>query len=107
MRFNALDNGGSGEEPDKSVEDFLKYNYGQTKDLCQAILSVLVPVLMFSVTFSDKLGDVRSAPWYYKYVMLGSWVCFLLSIIGAGLALVVTWLAARRMLWGRADARTK
>jgi hypothetical protein len=59
------------------------------------------------VNFAEKLGDVKNAPFYHRFIVLGSWSCFLLSIIVCSLALAVSWIAARRMLWGRADDKIR
>ena len=37
------------------VDNFLKYDYGETKDLCKSFLTLVSALLVFSVTFSEKI----------------------------------------------------
>ena len=91
----------------QAVDDFLNYHYTQVKDLCQAFIGILSGILIFSVNFAEKLGDMKNSSSYHRFIVLGSWSCFLLSIIICSLALAFTWIAARRMLWDRADDKIR
>jgi hypothetical protein len=88
----------SDESSSKDFEEFIKYNYGESKELGKLFITVLSGILLFSINFSDKVGGVQNAPPYYRFLLLGSWSCLLISIMGCGLALAISWTAARRVL---------
>jgi hypothetical protein len=85
--------------PSNEFEEFIKYNYGETKELGKLFITLLSGILLFSINFSDKVGGIQNAPPYYRFLLLASWSCLLLSIMGCGLALAISWTAARRVLW--------
>jgi hypothetical protein len=89
----------SQESPSSDFEEFIKYNYGETKELGKLFITLLSGILLFSINFSDKVGGIQNAPPYYRFLLLASWSCLLLSIMGCGLALAISWTAARRVLW--------
>jgi hypothetical protein len=91
----------SSESPSKDFDEFIKYNYGETKELAKMLITLLSGILLFSINFSDKVGGIQNAPPYYRFLLLGSWSCLLLSIMGCGLALVISWTAARGVLWSK------
>ena len=91
----------SGESPGKEFDEFIKYNYGESKELGKLFITVLSGILLFSINFSDKVGGIQSAPPYYRFLLLGSWSCLLISIMGCGLALAISWTAARGVLWSK------
>lgn len=99
--------GESGTTGANPVEEFLNYQYKEIKDLCAQFIALLSGILLFSVNFSDKLVKAESAPVYYKHILVSSWSCFIVSIIGCCLAMAIAWTAARRMLWGEPNDATK
>src|SRR5687767_2944902 len=46
---------------DELAQLFLKYDYPETKDLCKQFLTLVVAVLVFSLTFSEKIADFPRA----------------------------------------------
>src|SRR5436305_14054304 len=74
-------------------ELFLKYNYAETKDLCKHFLTVVTAVLVFSLTFSEKIVDYKNATRFAKILLLTSWALFFVSIIACGIGLVFISLA--------------
>ena len=42
-------------EMDDYIKDFLTYDYAEAKDLAKAFLTLISVILVFSITFSDKV----------------------------------------------------
>ena len=80
-------------------ELFLKYDYVEAKDLCKQFLTVNVTVVVFSLTFSDKVVVFASAPQSSRLLLVVSWSCLLASIIGCGISLAYISLAAGRVVY--------
>src|SRR5438093_461644 len=77
----------------ESSEHFLKYDYTETKDMCKHFLTLVTAVLVFSLTFSEKVVDYKNATGFAKCLLLGSWILFLFAIIACGIGLVYMCLA--------------
>jgi hypothetical protein len=77
------------EERKISADNFLKFDYVETKDLCKQFLALVASLLVFSVTFSEKIVDFDHAPLVPKLLLVGSWFSFLVAIIATGGALYV------------------
>src|SRR3954467_9801709 len=69
----------SDEPLSNDFEGFIKYNYGESKELGKLFITVLSGILLFSINFSDKVGGIQNAPPYYRFLLLGSWSCLLIS----------------------------
>jgi hypothetical protein len=67
---------------------FLKYDYAETKDLSKQFLTLVVAVLVFSLTFSEKIVEFRHASTTTRTWLVGAWTAFILSIVLCGLGLV-------------------
>ncbi len=74
---------------DKTREDFLKYEYGETKDLCKQFLTVVTTVLALSLTFSEKILEFKNAIFEAKLLLISAWISMLFSIILCGIGIVV------------------
>lgn len=77
-----------------SHEDFLKYNYAETKDLSKHFLTLVSGLLVFSLTLSDKVVGFGSASWPVRLALVVAWASMLGAIIACGLGLVFITLAA-------------
>ena len=86
-------------------EDFLNYNYREPIELAKQSIGIISGILLFSINFSDKLGGIQNSPPSYKYVLLSSWACLLVSITLCGLSMALSWNSARHMLWGQKQVR--
>jgi hypothetical protein len=64
---------------------FLKYDYTETKDLSKQFLTLVVAVLVFSLTFSEKIVEFRHASTITRTWLVSAWTAFILSIILCGL----------------------
>src|SRR5262245_44112271 len=76
-------------EPDSL---FMQFYYPETKDLCKTFLTLVTAVLVFSLTFSDKIVDFARATRLAKRLLLAAWFSMLGAILvcGVGLAYVST-----------------
>lgn len=73
------------------TDKFFKIDYSETKDLAKAFLTLLVAVFVASVTFSEKIADLKTAGLWAKSAMITCWVLLLLAIsaCGAGLTYMI------------------
>lgn len=74
-------------------ENFLKYNYTETKDMCLHFLTLITAVLVFSLSFSEKVFDFHNSTKRKKLIVISGWCLFILSIIFCGLGLVANAIA--------------
>jgi flagellar biosynthesis protein FlhB len=72
----------------------LKYNYPETKDLCKQFLTLVVAVLVFSLTLSEKFGQFNQASLPAKFFVVVAWSSMLVSVIFCGVGLTYITLAA-------------
>ena len=70
-----------------SAELFLKYNYSETKDLCKSFLTVVVSILVFSLTFSEKIVAFPSAVPRVRHMLIVSWCGMLIAVIACGIGI--------------------
>ena len=68
-------------------ELFLKYDYVEAKDLCKQFLTLNTAVVVFSLTFSDKVLGFTDASDYSRILLVASWCCLLASIAACGISL--------------------
>jgi hypothetical protein len=72
-------------EWENSPEIFLKFDYIETKDLCKSFLTLVAAVLIFSVTFSEKIIDFLHAGTRERVLLAGSWSALLLATVSCGI----------------------
>jgi len=75
-------------------EIFLKYDYPETKEMCKQFLTLITTVLVISLTFSEKIVKFENASNVSKWLIISSWISFLLAIILCGLGLLFVTMAA-------------
>lgn len=70
---------------------FLSVDYAESKDASKAFLTLLVAVLVASITFSEKIVNIRQSHWTARLLMILCWVLFLIAIgsCGAAMALMI------------------
>jgi hypothetical protein len=76
------------------MKDFLTWDYKEAKDLATSFLTLIAAVLVFTVTFSEKVVGFANASKSKKLFLVASWILFLLAIIFCGTALVAYYNAA-------------
>ena len=82
-------------------ERFMKYDYAETKDFCKHFLTLVVAVLVFSLTFSEKVVGFHTAP-LTATVFLGlAWVSMLVAVILCGVGLKDLALAGGRAVYSQ------
>jgi|SRR5271165_3318801 len=86
------------------IENFLKYDYAETKDLAKTFLTMVSAVLVFSVTFSEKIIDFAHAKLAPRALLISSWVLLLLATISGGAGLYYISIAAGEALYSRSGA---
>ena len=74
---------------DPSIKDFITYNYSEAKDLAKSFLTLISAILVFSITFSEKVVVFQTAGSARRIALIISWICFVLSIIGCGVSIVL------------------
>jgi hypothetical protein len=67
--------------------NFLKYAFTETKDLAEHFLTVVTAVLVFSLTFSEKIATFSAASTWVRVSITVSWSSMLLAIISCGIAI--------------------
>lgn len=82
-----------------SAADFIKYNFTITQDLCKQFITVVTGVLVFSLTFSDKIVNFSSAKKYLRVLLGLSWASMLFAIIACGLGLTYICLAGGQAVY--------
>ena len=68
-------------ETERPSDLFFKYNYTETKDFCKQFLTLVVAVLVFSLTFSEKVVDFPNASLAAKLCLTLAWTSMLISIV--------------------------
>lgn len=80
---------------------FLKYNYTETKDLCKAFLTLITAVLVFSLTFSEKIVGFANVGAPSRVLMVLAWALMIIAIITCGIGLTFNALAGGAAVYGR------
>ena len=83
--------------------EFLKYNFAITEDLCKQFITVVSGVLVFSLTFSEKIVNFSSAKKGLRILLAVSWASMLFAIIACGLGLTYICLAGGQAVYGLDD----
>jgi hypothetical protein len=92
---------------DENAQLFLKYNFSETKDLCKHFLTVVTAVLVFSLTFSDKVVSFATASVTARRLLVVAWSLMLLSIIACGIGLCYISLAGGDAVYKPSDRYLK
>ena len=81
-------------------ELFLKYDFAVTQDLCKQFITLVTGVLVFSLTFSDKVVKFSRAKKFLRVLVAVSWASMLFAIIACGLGLTYICLAGGQAVYG-------
>ena len=73
---------------------FRENDYTESKDLAKAFLTLLTAVFVGSITFSEKIVDIKAARSWAKCAMISCWVLLLVAIIACGTGLAYMTIAA-------------
>jgi len=69
------------------AKKFIEYGYPQIKELSIQFLAILTSILVFSVTFSEKIINHNTAKSYSKITIIFGWSFIILAIISDGIGL--------------------
>ena len=83
------------------AKNFMVYDYAELKDLCKQFLTLVSAILVFSVTFLEKIGGYRAVA---RWPVLACWVAFIIAIVLCGLGLSRIALAGGRAVSGAPSA---
>lgn len=87
-------------EINEAAERFLKFDYGETKDLLKTFITLASASLVLSLTFSEKMVGFTTASTTTQYMLFGSWVLLVVSLICAGIGMCFIAAAAGKILYG-------
>ncbi|MEM6719340.1 MAG: hypothetical protein AAF611_08510 [Bacteroidota bacterium] len=79
---------------------FMEYNFPVTQELCVKFLTITVSVLVFSVTFSEKIIKFNNATKLEKRIIKTAWISLIFAIILCGIGLVIHTIAGGQAVWG-------
>jgi hypothetical protein len=88
---------------DTTPKDFLAFDYSEVKDLSKAFLTLISGILVFSVTFSEKIVKFPGGKPLARRLLLMSWAFFILAILASGLALNCIFYGASKFAHGQSD----
>jgi hypothetical protein len=77
----------------EAVQNFYKYEYSETKDLAKQFLAVVTGVLVFSLTFSEKIVRYDKAARSARWAVRTSWLLHGGAILAAGFAIFLVSIA--------------
>ena len=83
---------------------FLGFVYGEVKDLSKQFLTLLSGVLVFSVTFSEKIVGFPTVSLLAKNLLFVSWLLFIGALVATGAAIWLNYVCASMVLRGREDS---
>ena len=72
---------------DSAAEQFMKYDYAETKDLCKQFLTLVSGILVFSITFAEKIVGYKEEGISARWPIVASWASFIVAISLVGIAL--------------------
>lgn len=79
---------------------FIEFDYAETKDLAKAFITVVSGVLVFSLSFAEKIVRFENAVAATKATLVGSWVLFFLAIVLGGVGIMLIALAGSFAAYG-------
>jgi hypothetical protein len=83
--------------------NFVKYDFAITQDLCKQFITVVTGVLVFSLTFSEKIVNFASAKKPMRILLAIAWASMLFAIIACGLGLTYICIAGGQAVYGGGD----
>ena len=83
------------------VEQFLKYDYAETRDLLKAFITLISATLVFSLTFSDKIAIMDRTKPLIRQFIFAAWTSFFaaLALAGGGVVSIAAAAGCVRCCW--------
>ena len=69
------------------ADKFIKYGYPEIKSLAIQFLTLLTAILIFSLTFSEKIVNYNQASNSVRAILIGGWTLLILAIVADGIGL--------------------
>ena len=82
------------------AENFLKYDYAETRVFLKTFITLISATLVLSLTFSEKVIGFNDAAQTTKYILFSSWVLFIVALIASGLGVCFIAAAAGKIIYG-------
>jgi hypothetical protein len=79
------------------AKNFMTYDYAEPKDLCKQFLTLVSGILVFSITFAEKIVGSKCAP---RWPLLVSWIAFVAAVVLCGFGLGLMALAGGQAVSG-------
>jgi hypothetical protein len=76
-----------------AADTFIKYGYPEIKALSIQLLTLLTAILIFSVTFSEKIINYPRTKIPVRFILIVGWTSLILAIISDGIGLAYNALA--------------
>ena len=73
----------------KGADNFVSHGYEEIKSISIRFLTLLTAILVFSVTFSEKIVKPEFAKKQTKKILIAGWVCLVAAIILDGLGITL------------------
>jgi hypothetical protein len=86
---------------DEATELFLRFDYGETRDLLKAFVTLISGSIVLSISFHDRVVTAAAGP-RARRLMLWTWSLMFLALVTAGTALALSAAAAACVLYGPA-----
>jgi hypothetical protein len=83
-----------------TAQTFFTYDYAVTKELAKDFLTLVSAILVFSITFSEKIADFPRASKRTRGLLLSAWSSFITAIITCGTGLCFVTVAAGVAIYG-------
>lgn len=71
----------------KDAEKFIKYGYPEIKTLSIQFLTLLTAILIFSLTFSEKIVNYNQSKKSIRIILVAGWTLLIMAIISDGIGL--------------------
>jgi hypothetical protein len=81
------------------VSNFIRYDFTITQDLCKQFITVVTAVLVFSLTFSEKIVSFSTTKKPFRILLGISWASMLFAIIACGLGLTYICIAGGQAIY--------
>lgn len=69
------------------AEKFIKYGYPEMKSLAIQFLTLLTAILIFSLTFSEKIVNYNQASTSVRAILIFGWTLLILAIVSDGIGI--------------------
>jgi hypothetical protein len=87
------------------ADNFIKFAYPEIKSLAIQFLTLVTAILIFSLTFSEKIVNYNQSKNPVRIVLIGGWTLLILAIISDGIGLAYNAIAYATALVDSYDSK--